>query len=1063
MDAGVRLLGPPAVRVDDAWVPLRPTKAHALFAYLAYRGAPVRRAELAALLWPDADAEHAFADVRQVLGSLRREPIGGLLGRDRGAVWLTVGSDLAAFRSAVAERRWADALRCHRGPLLEGFEIDDADEFGAWLASERSALAADWRRACRAVFREAANAGLHDEALHLADLLVRADPLDEQATCDAMRVAAGMGDLRGATVRFTALAKRLAAELGMAPEPATVALHQRLRGCAGALGAPDAAESVAAAIGESMSAPRAPTVADPPNAAAMTPLATLVPRVGRRDAVIGRGEAIAELCERLRSRDVRLLTLLGPGGIGKTTLAAAALAELPEAFPGGVFVAALEGQAGPDAVAVAAARAAGLRLEPRQAVQPQLTAALDGRRALLLLDGFETHLDQVRTVDALVRETTGPTLLVTSRRRLGLSTEVVVEVGPLATDGRATSPAGRLFHRAASWRLPPAAARALDAAAVERVARLLGGHPLALELAAGSVGALGLAGLEGQLHSSWVPLSSDEVDRSPRRCDVRAVIEETWRLASPGDRDAWARLAIMPGSLDRAVAAEVSGGGWRALRRLLDHGVLGHRGDRLEIHALLGRFGRERSAGQAALVDGAWGAALAIWRARAAREIDPDTGRWLRWHPHDLEQALGAGRWAVARGAWDAVGEMGIGLWRAMADAGRALEAQGLAEETVVALRRAAPAAASQRRGARRGPRGEPLDRDVALARASIGTAAVMRGSHFAGGALRALALARRAGDDRAFALAMAWLCTLQPTVRVDERLACARAAFERAGDRVGLGLMLGERALRLAFCGRHDEAGPLLRETQEVFRALGDPLRLAKTHQTLAVAPLLRGDLDAARRHVAVVRAAFEVAGFSDQPTTVGAWLAILEGPREAAACAVDRLDAVMRKLGASRMWVEGLRCAYLVRFGTPDEVAAQARSLLRASRSPDDPMSAYANLVLADALVRLGELGPAREALAEGVRVARALHAPRFVAHAALAAAHLGEAWGASEEAVRLLAAAAVRPAVEHAVLADARPLASRLGLAWPPEAPVAEQDDDVLLERIEGLLGGGRSSSA
>ncbi len=150
---------------------------------------------------------------------------------------------------------------------MEGFEIDDADEFGAWLASERSALAADWRRACRAVLREAANAGLHDEALHLADLLVRADPLDEQATCDAMRVAAGMGDLRGATVRFTALAKRLADELGMAPDPATVALHQRLRGCAGALGARDAAEPVAAAIAESMGAPRAPSVADPPDAA----------------------------------------------------------------------------------------------------------------------------------------------------------------------------------------------------------------------------------------------------------------------------------------------------------------------------------------------------------------------------------------------------------------------------------------------------------------------------------------------------------------------------------------------------------------------------------------------------------------------------------------------------------------------------------------------------------------------------------------------------------------------------------------------------------------------------
>jgi len=120
MDVAVRLLGPPAVRVDGAWVPLRPTKPHAAFAYLAYRGAPVRRAEVAALMWPDADAEHAFADLRQALRSLRCEPFGELLERDRGTVWLDVGSDVAAFRSSVAERRWADALACPRGPLLGG-------------------------------------------------------------------------------------------------------------------------------------------------------------------------------------------------------------------------------------------------------------------------------------------------------------------------------------------------------------------------------------------------------------------------------------------------------------------------------------------------------------------------------------------------------------------------------------------------------------------------------------------------------------------------------------------------------------------------------------------------------------------------------------------------------------------------------------------------------------------------------------------------------------------------------------------------------------------------------
>ena len=248
-----------------------------------------------------------------------------------------------------------------------------------------------------------------------------------------------------------------------------------------------------------------------------------------------------------------------------------------------------------------------------------------------------------------------------------------------------------------------------------------------------------------------------------------------------------------------------------------------------------------------------------------------------------------------------------------------------------------------------------------------------------------------------------------------------------------------------------------MLLEAQEIFRALGDPLRVAKTHQTLAVAPLLRGDLEAARRHVAVVREAFEAAGSVDQPTIVGAWLAILEGPREAAASALGRIEDVMRRLGASGLWVGGLRCGYLARYGGPDEVAAQARFVLATYGLPDDPMSAYADLVLADALVRLGDLGGASAALAEGARVARVLRAPRFVAHAALVAAHLAGARGAREEAASLLVAAAVHPALEHERAASAQALASRLGVPWPPAAPTEAQDDGALLGRIEAFLAG------
>ncbi len=1036
MDVAVRLLGPPAVRVANAWVPLRPTKPHALFAYVAYRGARVRREEAASLLWPDADAEHAHGDLRQALRALSRGPFGPLVERDRGAIWLTVDSDVPEFRRAAAERRWADVLTIHQGPFLEGFEIDGADEFASWLAVERTAVAETWRRACRASCREAAAAGRHDESLAFADRLLRADPLDESAVRDALRSAAALGDRRGGTLRFDAFARRLDEELGMTPEPATVELQARLS--TGAAGPPDrpAARSVPAP------SPQVAPEGAPPA------LASLAPRVGHRAAVIGREAEIAGLVERLGDPDVRLVTLLGPGGIGKTTLAAAALAALRPSFPDGVFVAALEDRSGADAVARSAARAAGVGLRSGTPALPQLLEGLDGRRLLLLLDGFERHLEQAATVDAVVRGTVGPRLLVTSRRRLRLSTEVVVEVGPLATGGSPPSPAARVFRRVAARRLAPAAARALDAAAIERVAEQLGGHPLALELAAMSLDVLGLEGLEAQLRASWAPLHSDEIDRSPRRRDVHAVIEETWRTTPPEDRAAWARLSLLPGSLDRAVAAEVAGTGWRGLRHLLDHGVLWQRGDRLAMHALLARFGRERAEADAGVVDAAWSAALGVWRTRVAEEVDARTGRCVQWHPDDLEQALGAWRWGLAHGAWPALADMAIGLFRALEREWRAAEGASVAREAVFALR-----AAGHGAGRDRSLEGERT-RELALAR--VLTFARGDGRACARHAARAWALARRWGDDRALALAVAALTWHDPTDRVDERMATARAAFERAGDRIGLAALLEERGRRLAFIGRGAEAQGLLEEALGLARELDDFALAADVHQDLAVTPLMRGRFEEMRRHNDAARAYGLRLGQPSRTDVWRVWWAIVVEPREVAEDRLAEVERLAARLGTGGAVVAFLRCAFLARHGTPDEVLAQARTALDAlgAQNVGHPMVALLHAFRAQAHTRLGAWAQAAADVAALARAARAIGGPRFVARAALAAGELAAARGDVAAASRLGALAWGSPALEYEVWPDARRL---LGLA-PTEVPAPSDEppsDEATLAEVERFL--------
>ena len=1023
MDAIVRLLGQPAIRLAGAWEPLRPSKPNALLAYLAYRGSRVRRAALATLLWPEADATHAHGALRQALRHVASEPFRGLLGRDRTSAWFEAESDVALFDQAITEQRWRDALRAHTGPLLEGFEVDDADEFAAWLACERGSVNENWRRACHAVIRQASAAGRHDEAWHVADLLVRADSLDEQAVRASMAAAAAMGDVRAAVRRYETLATLLETELAATPEAATSALLETIK---------ERAESVAPAHMPSVSP------------------ALLAPRVSGGRSVIGREQAIAALVDLLGREDVRLITLLGPAGVGKSTLAAVLADQLAADLPEGVFVASLEGVTGEDAVALAAAHATGVTVRPGAPVALQVALALGPRRALLVLDGFERHRDQVETVDTLVQHATLLRVLVTSRVRLQLSTETVVDVHPLATradveptDGPAdahTSPAAELFLRVAGRHLPAAVVRAFDQDAVERIAAAVGGNPLALELAGSWVDVLGVAGLEEQLRASWEPLRSDDVDRSPRHRDVRAAIEETWQQSAVEDRRAWARLALMPGSLERAVAVEVAGTGWRGVRRLLDRAVLRHRGERLELHALLARYGRER-AEEDGLADEAWRSSLDVWRTRIPHEIDPRSGHHVKVHPHDLEQALGAWRWALAHGAWAALAAMAIRLTRALADAMRWRELDTLALEAVRRLEAASGPEASLALA-----RLLPLAGDV-----GVGDASVQAG--------RALELARSLGDDVALAEAHAVLARCGPPEEREANAAAARDAYERAGDRVGLAWLLHEWGWWSAQFGRFDDATALLQEAFALYDALADAGGLADVHDSLARVALLQGDREGTLEHVRIARALHATRGTAlrDVATyATEAWAALLTDDREAA---TERIEAFTER--AARIFdparlTLALKVGYHHRFGPPDLVLAYGTRLLTALPGAEaaSALGVRTTLVVAAAHAALGAVEEALPPLAEGLRLTRLLHAPRFVAQAALAAATVASTLGERDTARCLALVALHHPALEHTFVQDARELAHEAS-ASVDVAPAPLPDDDALLAEIEALV--------
>ena len=1033
MDVGVRLLGPPEARAGGAWLPLGPTRPHAALVYVAASGGFVRRAELASLLWPGLDDEHAFANLRQALQRLGHGGLGDLLGRDRIGLWLARDCDVAVFRRAIAERNWDDAFGAHAGPFLQGFEIDDADEFSAWLASERATVADDWRRTCRALLTEANAEGRCGDALRYADLLVRADPLDEQAVRDALQAAAADGDRLGVRRRFEELASLLRQECGVEPEATTLALFERLDG---------PWPAAAAATGAHGPDPARPRL------------------LGERRGLIGREQALSDLIERLREREARLVTLLGPGGIGKTALASALVTELQPAFPDGAVWVPLEGGEGPDAVAVGVAHATDVRVGPRAPIGRQLVRALQTRRMLLVLDGFETFVAELPFVDALLRGTRGLQLVVTSRVRLRHSAEVVFEVDPLATGiggpARSTSgpptvsPAAQLFLRAAAGRLPLATVRGFDLERVERVVEALGGHPLAIELAASWIDVLGLGLLEEQLSASWTPLSSDDVDRSPRRRDVRAVIDETWQQLSPEERRVWMRVSVMPGTLDTAVAAEVGGGGWQVLRRLLDRAVLRHAGPRFELHALLARYGRER-AEEAGEVDEAWRAARAVWRARITQQANPHSGRRAIVHADDLEQAVGVWRRAAAAQDWSTVAEMAVGLMRALDRHMRWQQANELRRDVVDRL----IAAASGRA------------RDVALARLwpLHGPTPWAQKAN----AARALTLADARGDDLARGVAHARLARGNFTPEREAHIREARAAFTRAGDDVGLADMLGLQGHLSILMGQLDHAAGHLEEAWGRYERLGDRDGLAFVVLGYAQRDAYVGDLAAGRRRLDQSRALLAFGGDPDHtaltPTAIAveATLARVAGDREAS---VQQIEAYTRVISydIEAAYLElVVRLAHHARFGSPVEALGFAERLLRDPETMGGRTSIrmLAHLAVATARAWLGEPERGLDDLRSAILLVRPWDAPRVVARIAAAASVVALARGQSAFAGRMAELALRHPALEFEARAEVEAVwralrsGAPLPVPTPPPAGSAAISAPALLDEVEAWL--------
>jgi len=590
-DAGglrLALLGDPQITRDGRRVAgFVSGKAQALLAFLALAGATHSREFLAGLLWAETAEADARASLRVVLSNLRQ-----MIGAEHFTTTRnTVAFNRAAHYELDIERferlmaaghakpddqvhAWQQAVELYRGDLLSGVSVNDAPAFDEWLAARREHLRQLAWRALDGLATDSVERGPHNASIDYLTRLLALDPWHEDAHRRLMRALLAAGRRNAALLQYEQCRQLLADELGVEPEPETTAFYERIR--SGELEAQPASDGNGASW--------APAISDTPHT-----------------SFIGRAVELASMSATLEDPACRLLTLVGPGGIGKSRLALQLVADRRVRFPDGVYVVPLAPIHALEHISQAVAAALGLPINRDGYATEQLLRHLQTQQLLLVLDNLEHLSDGAELLNTILNAAPGVKILVTSRERLALQAEWLMPVYglPLPMDTTAEqisqSSAVQLFAVRARQAQLDFVLSDDTIESVVRICTLLDGVPLAIELAAAWVRSHTCEEIAARISESLDFLTTVLRDVPERHRSLRAVFEHSWALLDTHEQDVFAALSVFRGGLPQAAAETVAGASRADLVRLVDKSLLAHDGaGHYSLHELVRQYAHER-------------------------------------------------------------------------------------------------------------------------------------------------------------------------------------------------------------------------------------------------------------------------------------------------------------------------------------------------------------------------------------------------------------------------------------------------------------------------------------
>ena len=604
----VRLLGAPRIHLNGAPVNFRLRKSLALLVYLAATGQPHSRDKLATLLWPGYDQASTRAYLRKALSLLQQDLPGDWLDSDRhqlalpdgNGLWLDVDEFQRLAEDSLDGLEHAAAL--YTGDFLDGFSLPDAEGFEEWRRQMADSLRARMLHSLQRLTDDLSEAGETARALTYARRRAELDHFDEAAHVGLLRLYAAVGQNGQAIRHYENFVRLLREEVGVEPGPESVALRQEIVENGrrnGAVVAPAVAESAKPA-GPPSNLPHLPT------------------------SFVGREEELAQIARQVADPACRLLTLAGPGGMGKSRLAVEAgarlLADSPELFPDGVWFAPLVAAENREGLVGQLADTFQLPFARMADPFPELLRRLAGKRLLLIADNCEQLLADAPLFSQLLAAAGGVKLLVTSRERLKLPEEWVIHLhglkappdlagAPVEKSGEvklsadaparssAPAPALALFSQRLRQVQPDFAPTGEAGRWAGEICRMVGGMPLALELAAAWGDVLSCREIAGQLEQSIGILRSDSPALPERHRSMAAVLASAWQRLREEEQQVLAQLSLFRGGFTREAAAAVTGASLPLLQGLIHRSLVRRTGDgRYALQELIRQYAAERLA-----------------------------------------------------------------------------------------------------------------------------------------------------------------------------------------------------------------------------------------------------------------------------------------------------------------------------------------------------------------------------------------------------------------------------------------------------------------------------------